>query len=229
MMLVIGAASAQSQALSGITFAEERNSLFVVATEAAARLGWSIRDGLDGRVLLINARPVTSSTSVKRLNDGTLLLAVGALRHLGAEVSWDIAQGAATVRSGSRSFLAIRGQKRVEVNIATQRLRAWQGNVVVVETRISTGKPGHETPVGQFSAGPIKARRHYSSLYNAAPMPYSVQVNGNIFIHGFDSVPDYPASHGCIRVPLDSGNPARWFYEWVESGTPISIKGQWRG
>ena len=60
-------------------------------------------------------------------------------------------------------------------------------------------------------------------------MPYSVQVNGNVFVHGFSSVPRFPASHGCIRVPLDNGNPAKQFFEWVEPGTPIEITGHWEG
>ena len=50
-----------------------------------------------------------------------------------------------------------------------------------------------------------------------------VQINGNVFIHGFSSVPNYPASHGCIRMPLTNGNPAKFFYEWVQSGTPVSV------
>mgnify|MGYP002527910575 CR=1 FL=1 len=55
-------------------------------------------------------------------------------------------------------------------------------------------------------------------------MPYSVQVTGHIFIHGYKSVPKYPASHGCVRVPyLTDGNPARFFYEWINKGTPIKI------
>ena len=54
-------------------------------------------------------------------------------------------------------------------------------------------------------------------------MPWSVQVSGNVFVHGFTSVPDYPASHGCIRVPLTGRNPAKFFYEWINVGTPIAI------
>jgi lipoprotein-anchoring transpeptidase ErfK/SrfK len=54
-------------------------------------------------------------------------------------------------------------------------------------------------------------------------MPWSVQINGHIFIHGFSSVPAYPASHGCIRVPLTGPNPARCFYEWIHRGTPVAV------
>jgi lipoprotein-anchoring transpeptidase ErfK/SrfK len=64
---------------------------------------------------------------------------------------------------------------------------------------------------------------HRSSRYHNAPMPWSVQVRGHVFIHGFTSVPRYPASHGCIRLPLDEGNPAKFFYEWIEPGTPVKV------
>lgn len=64
---------------------------------------------------------------------------------------------------------------------------------------------------------------HYSSLYHNAPMPWSVQIYGHVFIHGFTSVPNYPASHGCIRLPLNEGNPARFFYEWIDNGSPVSV------
>ncbi len=54
-------------------------------------------------------------------------------------------------------------------------------------------------------------------------MPYSVQFRGNFFFHGFSHVPKYPASRGCIRMHLDKGNPARFFYEWVDRGVPVQI------
>ena len=58
-------------------------------------------------------------------------------------------------------------------------------------------------------------------------MPWSVQVHENIFIHGFRQVPRHPSSHGCIRLPLAGANPAKWFYNWIDLGTPVSIKGHW--
>ena len=59
-------------------------------------------------------------------------------------------------------------------------------------------------------------------------MPYSVQISGNYVIHGFNSVPNRSASHGCIRLPLTVASPARMFYEWVSPGTPVTIMGRWR-
>jgi lipoprotein-anchoring transpeptidase ErfK/SrfK len=118
--------------------------------------------------------------------------------------------------------------KRVEIDKTLQMLRAYEGDKLVLETRVSTGKWDKSTPNGQFNAGE-KERMHYSKLFQNAPMPFSVWVTGDVFIHGFTSVPHHPASHGCIRLPLDGDNPAKRFYEWVERDTPIEISGHWEG
>jgi hypothetical protein len=118
--------------------------------------------------------------------------------------------------------------KRVEIDKTTQTLRAFESGTLVFQSRVSTGRMGRCTPTGNFAAG-IKLRMHHSTLYDNAPMPWSVQVKGNYFIHGFKSVPYRPASHGCIRLPLDGENPAKWFFDWVEPGTPIVISGEWAG
>lgn len=120
------------------------------------------------------------------------------------------------------------GWKRVEVDKTSQVLRAYEGDRLVFQSRVSTGRWNRSTPNGQFEALE-KSRMHYSLRYHHAPMPYSVHVTGNVFIHGFTYVPGWPDSHGCIRLPLDDGNPAKWFFQWVEPGTPILILGQWNG
>ena len=120
------------------------------------------------------------------------------------------------------------GPKRVVIDKTVQKLTAFEGELQVMESKVSTGKAGHRTPSGNFKAA-SKSLMHYSSLYENAPMPYSVQVNGNYFIHGYSSVPNFPASHGCIRMPLVGDNAAKRFYEWVEIGTPISLVGDWAG
>jgi len=116
-------------------------------------------------------------------------------------------------------------RKRIEIDKTHQVLRAYENNRIVLQSRVSTGK-GRSTPNGHFHVG-VKIRMHYSKLYHHAPMPYSVQVDGNVFIHGFTYVPAWPASHGCIRLPLTGDNPAKRFYDWAEEGTPVEIFGQW--
>ncbi len=130
--------------------------------------------------------------------------------------------GSRSERSEAGSSSSVSRAKRVEIDLTKQRLSAYEGNRLVMKTNISSGRTGN-TPRGRFTAGPYKSERHFSSLYHNAPMPWSVQVSGNIFIHGFSVVPNYPASKGCIRVPISGRNPARRFYKWVDVGTPIRI------
>jgi lipoprotein-anchoring transpeptidase ErfK/SrfK len=118
------------------------------------------------------------------------------------------------------------GHRRVVVSLAEQRLRAYDGQQLVFETRVSTGKHPKRTPTGSFRVL-NKELMHYSTLYENSPMPHSVRIHGNYYLHGFSVVPEYPASHGCIRLPIREGNflPAQQFYEWVKVGTPVRVTG----
>jgi lipoprotein-anchoring transpeptidase ErfK/SrfK len=64
---------------------------------------------------------------------------------------------------------------------------------------VSTGIYG--TPSGSFRPQSL-ARYHRSTLYNNAPMPYSIFYDGNFAIHGTTHVRQLggPASRGCIRL-----------------------------
>jgi hypothetical protein len=54
--------------------------------------------------------------------------------------------------------------------------------------------------------------------YNNKGMYYSVYFVGGYAIHGYSPVPTYPASHGCLRIPIPS---AKRVYGWVSLGDPI--------
>ena len=207
----------------GITFAAKPAQVFVPIHEAESQLALDVERAENGGVESINGVPLKPGDRAG-LVDGTELISVAALGRLGVALISE-ADGQSFVLSTGwwRKMRVQVGAQRVEVSLAEQRLRGWQGDRLVLETKISSGRNGR-TPKGEFVAGPYKAAMHRSSLYNDAPMPWSVQINGNIFVHGFTSVPDYPASHGCIRMPLDGGNPAKWFYEWVSRGTPVVVK-----
>ena len=98
--------------------------------------------------------------------------------------------------------IAPQGPMLVIVNIATQKLVAYRNGVPIGVSTISTGKPGHRTPLGVFTVLQ-KAVHHRSSKYSNAPMPYMQRLTwGGIAMHG-GKLPGYPASHGCIRLPHD--------------------------
>ena len=211
----------QAPVIEAITFALAPGEVYVPVEEARKALDWKATRDAKGQLTKLNGTAVPRG-ALRSLIDGGELIRIAHLEQAGAPVMRDPSGKTANVGSATRYFTAVVSPKRAEVNLATQRLRAWQGERLVLESRVSSGRRG-STPAGDFRAGPYKARRHYSSRYNNAPMPWSVQVNGHIFIHGFTSVPKYPASHGCIRLPLNEGNPARFFYEWIDKGTPIRI------
>jgi lipoprotein-anchoring transpeptidase ErfK/SrfK len=75
---------------------------------------------------------------------------------------------------------------------------------------VSTGRGRYRTPTGNYRPYLLK-RRHYSSKYNNAPMPYSIFYRGGYAIHGTTDTKRLgrPASHGCIR--LHPSNAARLF------------------
>jgi len=66
---------------------------------------------------------------------------------------------------------------------------------------VSTARPGKRTPRGVYTAQWLSPN-HRSSLYNGAPMPWSIFFNGNYAIHGTNQVSrlGQPASAGCVRL-----------------------------
>ncbi len=207
--------------LPGIDFGDAPGKLYVPLRPAATSLGLDL-GGTEWK-LKINGKPVED---VRELFDGTKLIPVDSLEPYGAKVVWDGATQTADVQLGAKSVAVHCGAKRAEVNKSEQELRAYQGDLLVMKTHVSTGRRGHGTPSGSFSAY-NKERMHYSRLYNDAPMPWAVEIDGNVFIHGYPSVPKHPASHGCIRMPLRGKNAARWFYHWVSLGTPVVVDNSW--
>ncbi len=118
--------------------------------------------------------------------------------------------------------------KEIVIDLSNQRAYAIEDGFVVFEGRISSGKPGRETPSGEFTI--IQKKRHHkSNLWpkpnGGAKMPYMMRLtNSGIAMH-LGYVPNKPASHGCIR--LEKGF-ARKMYRWAKVGTDVSVEGEAR-
>src|SRR6184192_680221 len=215
-----------SEGLDGVSFADNPHMLFVPVEEIAFALRWEIQLDQESGQISLNGH-LLDAAHLRKLTNGTLLVPLDELQRAGATVTWSDDGMQAVVASDHTKIAIPFANKRVEVDLANQRLRAYQGARLVLASAISTGREGKKTPSGEFKAGPVKSRMHRSRLYHNAPMPWSVQVHENIFIHGFRKVPRRPSSHGCIRLPLAGANPAKWFYDWIDVGTAIDIKGHW--
>lgn len=87
------------------------------------------------------------------------------------------------------------------VSIASQRVTIYDKNGVVTSSPVSTGQRGFETPEGVFSIIERK-EEHFSNIYDEAAMPFMQRITwSGVALHA-GSLPGYPASHGCIRLPF---------------------------
>jgi L,D-transpeptidase catalytic domain len=95
-----------------------------------------------------------------------------------------------------------KGPLQLVVSIDSQTVTLFSNGVRVAQGPVSTGVPGHPTPMGVFSVIE-KDRYHHSNLYSNAPMPYMQRITwSGVALHE-GVLPGYPASHGCIRMSRD--------------------------
>ena len=101
-----------------------------------------------------------------------------------------------------------------EGNLSAQLLALINGSKVQMIFPISSGKPSTPTVLGNFHV--------YSRSPGLAPdgMYYSSYFIGGYAIHGYNPAPDYPASHGCIRLPMVDAITA---YNWLNYGDAVDV------
>lgn len=106
---------------------------------------------------------------------------------------------------------------RCEVDLTRQVLFMISENKVTKILHVSTGKLGTRT--GHFSIG-AKYEGWVKCVTVNGKMYYPSYVVSRTAIHGYESVPPYPASHGCVRVPVWT---AKDLYRELPSGTVVDI------
>ena len=82
----------------------------------------------------------------------------------------------------------------------------------------STGKPGYATTPGVWTVY-LKSLRFWSQQYSSW-MPYASFFHNGEGLHGYGDVPAYPASHGCVRLPMPE---APWVYQFAYSGSTVFV------
>jgi lipoprotein-anchoring transpeptidase ErfK/SrfK len=82
----------------------------------------------------------------------------------------------------------------------------------------STGRPGLETTAGTWSVY-LKSLKFWSQKYSSW-MPYASFFHGGEGLHGYGDVPAYPASHGCVRLPMPE---APWVYDFAYMGSTVFV------
>ncbi len=107
----------------------------------------------------------------------------------------------------------------ISVSIDHQNLKIYDDNGLFAEAPVSTGMKGHLTPMGVFSVLE-KERMHHSNIYSGAPMPFMQRITwSGVAIHA-GVLPGYPASHGCIRMPMAF---AVKMWNWTKTGARVFV------
>jgi hypothetical protein len=107
----------------------------------------------------------------------------------------------------------------IAISIEKQVLKIYDANGAFAETPISTGMRGYSTPMGVFSVIQ-KHKYHRSNIYSGAPMPYMQRITWSGVAMHAGILPGYPASHGCIRMPM---NFAVKMWGWTRMGARVVI------
>ena len=93
-----------------------------------------------------------------------------------------------------------KGPLQMVVSIGGQHVTLYANGQRIEQARVSTGTPGHPTPLGVFSVIE-KDRYHRSNLYDSAPMFYMHRLTWSGVAMHEGVLPGFAASHGCIRMP----------------------------
>jgi lipoprotein-anchoring transpeptidase ErfK/SrfK len=107
----------------------------------------------------------------------------------------------------------------IAISIERQNVRIYDANGFFAEAPISTGMKGHPTPMGVFSVIQ-KHRLHHSNIYSGAPMPFMQRITWSGVAMHAGVLPGYPASHGCIRMPMAF---AMKMWNWTKMGARVVV------
>lgn len=140
----------------------------------------------------------------------------------------------------------VEGNPWIVIVLGEQRAYFFKGKSIIGESKISSGKKRFATPPGEYKVIQ-KDKNHVSNLYGkihaadgtvvnsdadmskdkipeggsfaGAKMPFFLRFHGGYGLHS-GRVPNYPASHGCVRLP---SGMAPHFFEHAPLGTPVSV------
>lgn len=107
----------------------------------------------------------------------------------------------------------------IVISIDRQKVTIYDSNGVFAEAPVSTGMKGHSTPMGVFSVIQ-KHKFHHSNIYSGAPMPYMQRITWSGVAMHAGVLPGYPASHGCIRMPMAF---AVKMWNWTKMGARVIV------
>jgi len=118
-------------------------------------------------------------------------------------------------------------EKWIDVNLTRQVLVAYEGDVPVFDTLVSSGTWNHPTVTGQFriylrfTAQTMDGRRLGYDYY-LENVPYVMYFFEDYALHGTYWHNNFgtPMSHGCVNLPTPA---AEWIFNWSSMGTLVNV------
>ena len=164
---------------------------------------------------------------------GTTVTAIAAANNLANPsfiyVGQRLTIPSAGANSSPNTAPASSAERWIDVNLSTQRLQAYEGDRVVLNTRVSSGIARYPTITGTFGiqrkyryddmTGGSWARGDYYYLPN---VPYAQYFYAGYALHGtyWHTSFGTPMSRGCINL---STPDAAWLFNWTSIGTKVVI------
>jgi LysM repeat protein len=115
------------------------------------------------------------------------------------------------------------GKRRITINLSQQTLTAYQGDVAVFHTTVSTGKADTPTVTGTFEIDlKYDSQRMYGPGYDLPGVPWVMYFFQDYAIHGAYWHMNWgtPMSRGCVNMRPEE---ARLLYEWAGLGTEVVV------
>lgn len=190
-----------------------------------------------------------SSPTDRRVNDGHLLSpefvgriyqTTGEFDRPGGKIIWF--NQLVAVPDNYLSWVAVKpeepvlgqstGQKRIEIDLTVQRLRAYQGNNLVYDFPVSSGLPWMPTVTGEFTVwAKVKAQRmtggriEDGTFYDLPNVPFVQYFYQGYGLHGAYWHNDFgkPRSHGCVNLRPDDARALFFWSDPVIDGEKMKV------
>lgn len=110
------------------------------------------------------------------------------------------------------------------VDLSDQELMAYEGETLILRTKVSTGRPRTPTVIGTFRIYlKLRAQTMTGPGYRLPNVPYVMYFYKGYALHGTYWHNNFgrPMSHGCVNLPTPI---AEQLYQWADIGTPVVVQ-----
>lgn len=112
------------------------------------------------------------------------------------------------------------GEKWIEINVTSQQMTAWEGDMPVMSFSVSTGLPQTPTVLGEFNIyWKLESTDMSGPGYYVPEVPYTMYFHEDYALHGtyWHNNFGQRMSRGCVNLQTDN---AKKLFEWADPAIP---------